>query len=99
MAQKCLQVAPDGRIYGFRALIPYIRTSPYERRAELKGKRQHQQGGQAGALGAVLARFPDIEDELVKCIKQDSKLKRIPEFKLRAKHLQDRKSTRLNSSP
>src|SRR3546814_13393353 len=56
-------------------------------RAELKGKRQHQQGGQAGALGAVLARFPDIEDELVKCIKQDSKLKRIPEFKLRAKDL------------
>ncbi|WP_449391369.1 hypothetical protein [Eoetvoesiella caeni] len=87
MAQKCLHVAPDGKIFGFRALIPHIRISRYQRRAEFKDKRQHQQGGQAGALGAMLARFPDIEDELVKCIRQDGKLKRIPEFKLRPKDL------------
>lgn len=87
MAQKCLEMAPDGIIYGFRALIPYIRTKPYQRNAELKAKRQHQQGGQSGALGALLARFPDIEDDLVKCIKQDMKLKQIPEFKIRAKDL------------
>lgn len=87
MAQKCLQMAPDGAVYGFRALIPYIRTRPYQRNAELKAKRQHQQGGQSGALGALLRRFPDIEDDLVKCIRQDRKLKRIPEFKIRAKDL------------
>jgi len=40
MAQKCLQIAPDGAIYGFRALIPYIRTRPYQRTAKLKAKRQ-----------------------------------------------------------
>tara|TARA_R100001132_G_C3273291_1_gene95350 strand:- start:3313 stop:5094 length:1782 start_codon:yes stop_codon:yes gene_type:complete len=87
MAQKCLQIAPDGAIYGFRALIPYIRTRPYQRTAKLKAKRQHQQGGQSGALGALLARFPEIEDDLVKCIRQDRKLKRIPEVKIRVKDL------------
>ncbi|MCI2807705.1 hypothetical protein [Eoetvoesiella caeni] len=87
MAKKCLLEAPDGRIFGFRALIPYIRTSCYQRHAQVQDKRQHQQGGQAGALGATLVRFPDLEDELVKCIKQDSKHKQIPENKLRAKDL------------
>ncbi|MCI2811312.1 hypothetical protein [Eoetvoesiella caeni] len=87
MAQRCLQLAPDGRIYGFRALIPHIRIGRYHRKAEVNKKRRHQQGGQAGALGLLLERFPDIEDELVLCIRQDSKLKRISEFKLRPKDL------------
>src|SRR3546814_5390909 len=88
MAQKCLQMAPDGAVYGFRALIPYIRTRPYQRNAELKAKRQHQQGGQSGALGALLRRFPDIEDDLVKCIRQDRKLKRIPRSEEHTSELQ-----------
>lgn len=87
MARRCLQMASDGRVYGFRALIPHVRLSGYQRTAELKEKRPQQQGGQAGALGMLLARFPDIEDELVKSIKQESKLTRIPEFKLRPKFL------------
>lgn len=87
MAQKCLRMAPDGQVYGYRALIPYIRTSSYQRRAELKTKRQHQQGGQAGALSLVLQRFPDIEDELVRNIRQSGKRMQIPEHRLRAKDL------------
>lgn len=87
MARKCLQTAPDGAIYGFRALIPYIRTSSYRRKAAAGAKRQHQQGGHSGALGALLAQFPDIERDLIKCIKQERKRKSVPEAKIRAKDL------------
>lgn len=84
LAKKCLTLASDGRIFGFRALIPYYRISPYVRTKSTSHKRAHQQGGQAGVLIAILIRFPNLEDELVKRIRQDAKLREIPEYRMKA---------------
>lgn len=87
LARRCLLPSTDGRIFGFRALVPYTRTKDYERTAPEKTKHRHAQGGQAGILGRLLSRFPDIEDTLAKHIKQDAKLQQVPEFKLRPRDL------------
>lgn len=81
LAQKCLLPASDGNILGFRALLPYNRLKDYERTADEKPKFREAQGGQAGVLGRLLKRFPDIEDTLVKLIRQDAKAQQIHEFK------------------
>lgn len=87
MAQKCLLLASDGRIFGFRALIPYVRIRSNVRHAPFGEKRQHQQGGLAGVMNVLLERFPDLEKELTMWILADAKLKKIHEKSLRPKDL------------
>ena len=87
MARRCLSIAWDGQIFGFRALIPYVRLRPNQRQAPFGPKRRHQQGGQAGALQALFRRFDNLEDELVMWIVQDAKLQRMSEYKLQPKDL------------
>lgn len=84
IVKRCLELASDGRILGFRALIPYVRVFPYTRRKEVLAKRPQQKAGHSGALGALLTRFPKINDELVALIKKDAKSKKIHEQKIRA---------------
>lgn len=84
MVKRCLELASDGQILGFRALIPYVRVAPYTRKKEVQAKRPQQKAGHSGALGAMLSRFPKINDELVALIKKEAKGKRIHEQKIRA---------------
>lgn len=84
MVKRCLELASDGQILGFRALIPYLRVVPYTRKKEVKAKRPQQKAGHSGALGALLSRFPKINDELVALIKKEGKGKKIHEQKIRA---------------
>lgn len=87
MTKRCVAMAPDGRVMGFRALIPYLRFKVYERKAAVKAKRQEQKGGHAGALGALLTRFPEIEAQLVALIKKDAKHHEIHEHRIRPRDL------------
>ena len=87
MARKCLGIASDGKIFGFRALVPHVRIEPYRRRAPLGRKFGEQQGGQTGALGMMLDRFPELEEKLTRFIRQDAKYKDVPEFRLRSRDL------------
>lgn len=53
---------PDGRLWGYRALVPQVRVQPYERiRAArvLQGK-----AGNAGAFGQLLQRYPSLMAQL-----------------------------------
>jgi len=84
MVKRCLELGADGRILGFRALIPFVRVAPYTRKKEVQAKRLRQKGGQSGALGALLARFPKIEKDLVALIRKEAKALRIHEHKIRA---------------
>lgn len=84
MVKRCLELGSDGRILGFRALIPYVRVAPYVRKKEIKAKRPQQKGGHSGALGAMLARFPKIEKDLVALIRKEVKALRIHEHRIRA---------------
>lgn len=87
LAKKCLLPAADGNIFGFRALLPYIRVKDYERTAEEQRKFPEAKGGHAGMLGKLLARFPDIEGALAMHVRQEAKRLQIPEHKLRARDL------------
>jgi len=87
MARKCLGMANDGRIFGFRALIPYLRTQKNQRTSPFQDKRQHQQGGQAGALRALLDKFPDIERTLNDKLLQASKVRKVYAHSIEAQSL------------
>jgi putative transposase len=83
LARRCLRLADDGRIQGFRACIPYLRTGQYSRTAELSHVPPGERTGMAGALGLILKRFPDIEQLLGKYAKNEAKRLAVPEHKLR----------------
>lgn len=87
LAKKCLQLASDGKIFGYRALIPFARTSPNERRSAFQKKRSHQQGGYSGALNATFKRFPDLKDEMISLIRNEAKEQRVSEFRITTKTL------------
>jgi transposase InsO family protein len=65
-AERCLREHEDGRIYGFRALIPHLRTGPYVRTADVT----YKPGSQVGAFTWLLARYPDIEAMLRRAFAQ-----------------------------
>jgi putative transposase len=68
MMDRCLTKHPDGRIYGFRAAIPYARLKVYERIHSIDRQGENG-GGLAGAFSLLLARYPSIE----KFLKQTAK--------------------------
>lgn len=63
-ADRCLETANDGRIMGFRALIPNLPLKKYHRVGEIKQKYPEAQGGLSGAFRQTLEKFPDIEEKL-----------------------------------
>lgn len=87
LVKRCLELSPDGQIWGFRALTPYFRIKHYERQAAIFPKRQEQKGGHAGALGALVKRFPDIEKQLIALIKKEARHFEVPEHRIRPKDL------------
>lgn len=63
-ADRCLETANDGRIMGFRALIPNLPLKKYQRVGEIKRKYPEAQGGLSGVFRQTLEQFPDIEERL-----------------------------------
>jgi len=57
MIERALRRHPDGRPWGFRALIPSLRTVAYERRKSSNGKGR----GLSGAFGQLLDRHRELE--------------------------------------
>ncbi|MGF6265330.1 putative transposase [Paraburkholderia youngii] len=55
--ERCITRHEDGRIYGCRALLPWLHTQPYERSATVKASGA---GGASGAFAQLLQRYPDI---------------------------------------
>ena len=87
MVQRCLELADDGRIMGFRAVLPNKNIYGYNRTKNIGFKRGEEHGGMSGALAATLLRFPDIEKKLVSEILKYAKRLEIPEYKIRPKDL------------
>ena len=85
--QRCLELADDGRIMGFRALLLYTNIYGYNRTKDIGFKRGEEHGGMSGALAVTLSLFPDIEKNLVSEILKDAKRLEIPEHKIRPKDL------------
>lgn len=67
LSKRCLAVHPDGRIWGYRALLPHQHQKTYIRVTAVVKSQHHSSGGAAGALSQLFERFPDIRqlvDEL-----------------------------------
>jgi putative transposase len=60
---RALQPHSDGRVWGWRALVPQVRVRPYERQSAPKVL-VHTKAGNAGSFSQLLARFPDLEASL-----------------------------------
>ncbi|MDB0543486.1 DDE-type integrase/transposase/recombinase [Ralstonia solanacearum] len=58
LLERCLASHPDGRIQGFRGLIPHARTKGYRRIAP--AVRRTQRGGLTGALGQLFEQLPQL---------------------------------------
>lgn len=58
---RCQTIAPDGRIYGYRALLPGTRVKPYTRSAPVVHARGDGSGGCAGALTRLFEQYPGLE--------------------------------------
>ena len=60
LLNRCLATHEDGRINGFRGLLPYKHLKGYERRAVVEASKPRGRGGAAGALGHLLGRLPSL---------------------------------------
>ncbi|WP_341318388.1 integrase [Paraburkholderia sp. IMGN_8] len=77
LLDRALALHPDGRIYGFRALIAHARVTEYTRvrPMTLRGER----GGAAGALSLLFERYPQLAAWLILQIRQRRvKLNQVP---------------------
>lgn len=60
---RALRPHPDGRVWGWRALVPQVRVASYERQSAPKVL-VHTKAGNAGSFSQLLARFPELEASL-----------------------------------
>lgn len=62
LLNRCLTGHPDGRIYGFRALIPGTRIVEYRRKKPIDLTLGDHQGGGVGAFSKLLEDYPVLID-------------------------------------
>jgi putative transposase len=85
--KKCLSYHPDGRLWGFRALIPYRRThKTYTRVADTDGFKKQKL---TGAFGRLLEQYPNLEIKLKEHILNRRK-RAIADRIIRIKDLRDK---------
>lgn len=64
--ERCMHPHPDGRIYGWRALVPGIHIVKYRRKTKIRADASGR--GASGALSNLLLQEPDFADRLDKQI-------------------------------
>jgi transposase InsO family protein len=60
---RCLTIAHDHAIYGWRALVPFLRLSGYHRRAP-QASTSRPYGGKSGMFTQFLEAYPEIREAL-----------------------------------
>jgi len=88
--KRCITAHPDGKLYGFRALIPNTRIAPYRRRKEFVETKVGTKAGGAGAFGKLLREYPDIDEMIKRHVFQLRKRSRVYEGSVRIKSLHRR---------
>lgn len=61
---------PDGRPFGFRGLLPFIRIAEYERLSEIQVQGERGSRGTAGALAQLFGRHPALAGWLLLQVKR-----------------------------
>ena len=65
LIDRCLAKHTDGRIFGFRAAIPYARLKEYERVHSINRAQGSQGVGLSGAFGLLLQQYPSLAEYLL----------------------------------
>ena len=79
--ERCLAIHPDGRVYGWRALIPYERIQPYTRKKKIDILDSGYGG--SGALQALFSVRPELKEDFDKrIVKQVGNKKRLQEVNI-----------------
>jgi putative transposase len=60
--KRCLEIHPDGRMWGFRALIPHSHQKAYQRVSPVPAAKGDSKAGRAGALTQLFDRFPALRE-------------------------------------
>jgi transposase InsO family protein len=60
LIKRCIQPHRDGRIRGFRALIPFARSKMYQRTADVRPTTRTRRSGSSGAMTALLERHENL---------------------------------------
>lgn len=77
--ERCLETHPDGRPYGWRGLVPYLRMRRYTRHKKVHVNRFG--GGAVGALQALLDCHPTLREGFDARIQKSASGKRLLELK------------------
>jgi len=64
--ERCMHIHPDGRVYGWRGLVPGLHIAKYSRKSKIRANAKG--GGAAGAMSNLLLQEPDFAQRLVKQI-------------------------------
>lgn len=64
LIERCVSRHSDGRIYGWRALLPHLRTKTYTRIDKVGPGAPGKFGGASGAMTQLLERYPLLEQFL-----------------------------------
>lgn len=60
LTKRCIEPDVDGRIRGFRALIPFAKSKKYVRTADVKPTTRERPSGSSGAMTALLQRHESL---------------------------------------
>jgi hypothetical protein len=88
--KNCVKAHPDGRVYGFRALVPRTRIAPYCRRTEFVATAVGTTAGGSGAFTKLLREYPAIDKLIRKHVFRVSKSKHVYEGPVQIKSLHKR---------
>lgn len=82
-ANRCMKCAPDGNLWGCRALLPYLHIQGYHRTLPAKPKLSEAKGGLSGILKQTFEKLPGLEAEFIKIIKGSMKAGDVKEYRKR----------------
>ena len=70
LIKRCIEPHNDGRIRGFRALIPFSRSKAYQRTADVRATTRTRHSGSSGAMTALLERHDSLNALVRKMISE-----------------------------
>ena len=88
--KRSLGIHPDGRIFGFRALIPWVRLAPYRRHTVVELADGSSGSGASGAFIQLLRTYPELRELIDEQILKRAKRKQIYESRIPLKSLHKR---------
>ncbi|HBB89504.1 MAG TPA: hypothetical protein DC047_18015 [Blastocatellia bacterium] len=62
LTKRCVQIHPDGRIWGFRGLVPFKHLKEYERIALVQRRTLDEKSGCSGALRQLFDLHPPVKE-------------------------------------